>query len=203
MDLDALLERLAELPALATYLVLAAGAAIENVFPPIPADTVVLFGAFLAGTGQANPWLVLLATWVANVAGAVGVYFVAARYGLRLFTDGPGRYLLNQGQLARIARFYGRWGAPALFFSRFLPGVRALVPVFAGVSGLRPPYVIAPIAAASLLWYGALVWLGAGTGDNWDEVRALMGRVDAPLAWVTGTVVLLLALWWIRTRRDA
>lgn len=202
-DLDALLERMAELPSLVTYLVLAAGAAIENVFPPIPADTVVLFGAFLAGTGQADPWLVLLATWTANVAGAIAVYLLAARYGLAAFTDGPGRFLLNRAQLARIAHFYGRWGSTALFFSRFLPGVRALVPVFAGVSGLRARYVVTPLAAASLLWYGAVVWLGAGTGRNWDELRALMNRADAPLAWAAGAVVVLLALWWMRTRRDA
>ncbi len=202
-NVDALLARIGDLPALATYLVLAAGSAIENVFPPIPADTIVLFGAFLAGTGRADPWLVLLATWSANVAGAVAVYLIAARYGLAAFTDGPGRHLLNRGQLARIAAFYGRWGSTALFFSRFLPGVRALVPVFAGVSGLRARYVVTPLAAASLLWYGAVVWLGAGTGRNWEELRALMDRAGAPLGWGAIAVIAALAVWWLRTRRDA
>jgi membrane protein DedA with SNARE-associated domain len=201
MNLDAVLERLAELPPLANYVVLAAGAAIENVFPPIPADTVVLFGAFLAGNGQADPWLVLLATWAANASGAIGVYFLARRYGLVAFTDGPGRHLLNERQLDRIALFYERWGAAALFFSRFLPGVRALVPIFAGVSDLRPRYVVAPLAAASAIWYGALVWAGSSTGENWEEVRAFARRYDAPLVWAGGLALLAIAIWWVRTRR--
>lgn len=161
----------------------------------------MLFGAFLAGTGQANPWLVMLATWGANVAGAVAVYRVAARYGMRLFTEGAGRHLLNRAQLGRITRFYERWGATALFFSRFLPGVRALVPVFAGVSDLPIRYVVPPLAVASAIWYGALVWLGAASGRNWEEIREFMDRADAPLAWAGGAVALALVIWWIQTRR--
>ncbi|HSM36621.1 MAG TPA: DedA family protein [Longimicrobiales bacterium] len=203
MNLDAVLQRIAELPAAATYAVLAAGSALENVFPPVPADTVVLFGAFLAGTGQANPWIVLLATWAANAAGAIGVYYAARRYGIALFRDGPGRHLLNESQLDRIALFYERWGASALFVSRFLPGVRALVPIFAGVSDLRSRYVVGPLAVASLVWYGAIVWAGSSTGENFDEVRAFTHRYDAPLAWAGGLVLLGIVIWWLRTRRAA
>ncbi|MEN8374848.1 MAG: DedA family protein [Gemmatimonadota bacterium] len=201
MNLDALLPRLTELPPWLTYVVLGVGAAVENVFPPIPADTVVLFGAFLAGLGQADPWLVLASTWAANVIGAVAVYFVARRYGEAAFASGPGRWLLHPGQLERIARFYARWGASALFLSRFFPGVRALVPVFAGVSRMRPVAVAVPLATASFIWYGALVWVGAVSGRNWEELKAFMERAGGPLGWAGAVILVLLVVWWVRTRR--
>ena len=44
-----------------------AGAGIENIIPPVPADTFVLLGAFLSVSGRADPVIVFVATWVCNV----------------------------------------------------------------------------------------------------------------------------------------
>jgi hypothetical protein len=62
--IDAVLEWLADLPPVLIYLVIGIGAAVENVFPPVPADTFVLLGAFLAASGRAEP--------VAGLPGDVG-----------------------------------------------------------------------------------------------------------------------------------
>ena len=48
------------------YSLLGIGSALENFFPPIPADTFVLLGAFLAAGGRADAWTVFLVTWLAN-----------------------------------------------------------------------------------------------------------------------------------------
>ena len=52
-------------------------AGVENIFPPVPADTAVAFGAFLAGRGRLDPWLVFGLTWSANVSTAAAVYLLA------------------------------------------------------------------------------------------------------------------------------
>ena len=125
--ISGVLRTLAGLPPLLTYLAIGLGAALENVFPVVPADTFVLFGAFLTSSGRADPWLVFLATWVCNVGGALGVYHFAYRYGNAFFTHGIGRWFLHPRQLEQIGRFYARWGTSAIFLSRFLPGLRAMV----------------------------------------------------------------------------
>jgi len=119
------------------YFLLGAGSALENIFPPIPADTFVLLGAFLAANSRADARTVFLVTWLSNTLTALLVYWAGHRYGRSFFQVGMGRRLLNPSQLERLGRFYRRWGLPAIFFARFLPGLRAMVPVFAGVTHQR------------------------------------------------------------------
>ena len=57
------------------YLVLGVGSALENIFPPLPADTFVLLGGFLAGKGRATPWTVFVVTWLANVASIQSAWY--------------------------------------------------------------------------------------------------------------------------------
>jgi membrane protein DedA with SNARE-associated domain len=198
--MDAVLERLAALPPVLIYVVIGLGAAVENVIPPIPADTFVLLGAFLAESIGATPILIFLVTWVANVGSAVGVYYVAHRYGQGFFATNIGHWLLQPRQLQQIGGFYARWGTPAIFVSRFLPAFRALVPVFAGVTHVPLRRVLLPMAIASGLWYGALVYLGAMAGRNWDAIVAFVSRVSGVLVLVASVLIALVALWWWRSR---
>jgi membrane protein YqaA with SNARE-associated domain len=121
---------LGALPGALIYVVLGAGAAVENVIPPVPADTFVLLGAFLAARGAARLWLVFLVTWTGNVASALVVYGLARKYGKAFFNRRVGHWLLHPRQLEQISLFYERWGELAIVASRFLPGFRATVPVF-------------------------------------------------------------------------
>jgi len=200
--IDSIVRILSALHPALIYVVVGAGAAIENVIPPIPADTFVLLGAFLSGTGRASAGLVFLSTWVANVAAAIGVYRLARRHGRRVFTTRVGRRLLKPRQLETISRFYGRWGTAAILVSRFLPGFRAIVPVFAGVSGVGTMRVAVPMAIASAVWYGALVLLGGAAGRNWSAIVALFARASAWLLVIAAVLMILVVVWWWHTRRE-
>ncbi len=195
------LEFLASLPDFYIYLVLASGAALENVLPPIPADTFVLLGGFLSSRIGLNPLTVALATWGANTASALAVYGAGRRLGPRFFEYGLGRFLLNRYQLGRLQHFYDRWGIRAVFFTRFLPGLRALVPGFAGVVGEPIHRVIFPLATASAIWYGGLVWAGLLAGENLELVLGWFGQVNQTLLVGALTVFTVVFVWWLRTRR--
>lgn len=188
------------LPPLLLYLILGLGAAIENIVPPVPADTFVLAGALLAARGAADPRLVFLATWLFNVASAVAVYLVARRYGRSFFRMPLARWLLHEHQLEQIGGFYARYGVPAIFTSRFLPAWRAMVPVFAGISGMSAWKVIPPMAIASGLWYGVLVYLGAYMGRNLRTIVDTFNSVSDVLLGVALVLVLVAGVWWWRSR---
>jgi membrane protein DedA with SNARE-associated domain len=184
------------------YLLLGAGAALENVVPPVPADTFVLLGGFLAAMGRAEPWTVFLVTWGANVGSALAVYWGGHRLGRPFFETGWGRYLLNPSQFARIVRFYDRWGHLAIFITRFLPGLRAVVPGFAGVTHQPILWVAIPLTTASAIWYGTLVWLGFTAGRNLGRIQGWLEGANLALLALAILVGGLVGLWWIRTRRQ-
>jgi membrane protein DedA with SNARE-associated domain len=188
------------LPSLLVYIVLGLGASLENIIPPIPADTFVVLGGFLAAQGGLDPWLVFLATWGGNVASALFVYWLGFTRGPRFFQHGFGTRLLNAHQAERMRAFYARWGVPAIFLARFLPGLRAVVPGTAGVSRLRWWSVAPPLAIASAIWYGALVWLGLTAGRNLERVQALLDRVNLWLLLVALAIGAAAGTWWWRTR---
>jgi membrane protein DedA with SNARE-associated domain len=192
---------LGALPGALIYLILGAGAAVENVVPPVPADTFVLIGAFLAARGAARLWLVFLVTWVGNVASALVVYGLARRYGRAFFSRRVGHWLLHPRQLQQISLVYERWGEAAIVISRFLPGFRAMVPVFAGVTRLSFPRVAFPVAIASAAWYGALVFLGSLAGRNLEWIVGVFSHVSGVLLWLALFLLILVAVWWWQTRR--
>ena len=192
---ERLLDWLTAAPPLAVYAVLGLAAAMENIIPPVPADVVVLFGGLLAGRGTADPWLVFLAVWLCNVSGALLVYYAGLRFGPGFFTGRIGRLILHPGQVQRLSQFYQRFGFGVVFLSRFLPMFRAVVPVFAGVSRIGFWRTAPPLAAASALWYGALVYVGAAAGRNWAQLMETFRSIGA---WFWGIAVVAAAavVWW-------
>ncbi len=195
--MSGILDWLSSLPAPALYLVLVITAALENFFPPLPADTIVAFGTFLAARGEATAVGAFLATWTGNVAGAMAVYALGRRYGAaavqrKVFAYGQ----VGQRAESRLEKLYVRYGMLALFLSRFLPGVRALVPPFAGAMKMPVLPVLAAIAVASGIWYGTVTVAAYHVGSDWDLLRARLMEVSRTTTLVAGTVLTLIVVGW-------
>lgn len=196
------LDLLGEIPEPILYLLLGGGAFLENILPPVPADTFVVVGGLLSHRGSVAAWPAFGLILILNVAGALAVWWAGHRFGRGFFTGSVGRRLLRPRQLHRIQAFYRGWGGWAIFFARFLPGLRAVVPAFAGVSHLPFWRVAPPVIVASALWYGALFLAGRFAGRNLEVLERGLDGVNGVLL---ALAVLLGAgafLWWVRTRRE-
>ncbi|HEV8400621.1 MAG TPA: VTT domain-containing protein [Gemmatimonadales bacterium] len=193
-----LLHFLESLPAGPLYGLIAALAAVENVFPPVPADTAVALGAFLAGRGIMDPWMVFGVTWTANVSSGAAVYALARRHGRALFQGVLGRRLFSDATIARIEEQYERHGTWGIFLSRLLPVWRGLVMPFAGIARVPAWRALLPLAAASAVYYGALTFLITTLGTNLEDVLRVVGRVNAVLGIVAAAGLVALAVWIVR-----
>jgi membrane protein DedA with SNARE-associated domain len=198
-----LVAELLRLPPSAVYGVIGALAAVENVFPPVPADTAVALGAFLSAGGTISAGVIFLVTWVANVCSAAAVYTAARVVGRPFFRGRTGARLLRPAALVRIEQLYARHGVWAIFLSRFVPGVRAVVPPFAGVAGLGVVRAVVPVALASGLWYGALTAVAAFTIRNASQIGALIaGANRVALAGAGVLLVIVAAVLLVRRHRS-
>jgi membrane protein DedA with SNARE-associated domain len=197
--LDRLLDWFAALPPALLYVALAVTAAAENVFPPLPADTVVAFGSFIAARGQASPIATFVAIMVGNIAGAMAMYWVGWKYGSerimrRLGGAGAGE--------ARLQAMYARWGLGAIALSRFLPGVRAIVPPFAGALKVGAVRAGLAMTVASGVWYGLITYFAYKAGANFDALRARMAEGQRWLGIGAAVIVAVgLLVWWLKRRR--
>ncbi len=172
--------------------------------PPVPSDAAVALGAFLSIRGLTTPYAVFLVTWSANLLGAAAVYVAARRYGRRLFASQTGRRLLAPRSLALIEREYLRFGTVGIFISRFLPGIRAVVPPFAGLIGLGAWRTLLPMGIASAIWYGGITLVGALIGSEWGRIVSILTGVNRTLGIITAVLVVVGAVWyWIGRRGRA
>lgn len=193
---------LSGLPPFALYAMLAVVAASENIVPPLPADTVVAFGAFLAARGHATLIGAFLATWLGNVSGALLVYALGRRYGASHAQRWLARFGSERSE-QRLERMYAQRGIAALFLSRFIPGVRALVPPFAGAVGVPALRATLAIAIASGIWYGIVTWIAYTVGSDWDALQARLKSVGITAALIAGGIVVVAGGWYLLRSRKA
>ncbi|MDQ4079999.1 MAG: DedA family protein [Gemmatimonadota bacterium] len=193
---------LSGLPPFALYAALAAVAAAENIFPPLPADTVVAFGAFLAARGHATLIGAFLATWLGNVSGALLVYTLGRRYGASYAQRWLARFGSEKNE-QRLERMYAQRGIAALFLSRFIPGVRALVPPFAGAVRVPALRAALAIAIASGIWYGIVTWIAYNVGSDWDALQARLKSAGITAALIAGGLAIAAVAWYLLRRRKA
>lgn len=198
--MQGVLDWLAALPAAVLYLSLCAMAAAENVFPPLPTDTVVAFGTWIAARGAGSPLVAFLATWLGNAAGAAGMYVVGRRHG-RTWMHRRFPQLADERGEARLRLLYARYGLLALVVSRFIPGVRALVPPFAGALKVPAVSAIGAMAAASGVWYGVIAYLAYRAGADWEAVTRTIVHSGRILAVVACALVIVVGLVWYRSHR--
>jgi len=200
-SVDRFLEWMTGLPPFSVYAILIGLSAVENVFPPVPADVALVLGAFLARRGLTSAPLLGFLCWIANTATSAGMYFFARRKGRAFFETGLPSRLMPPKVVQVLEEAYARRGMLGIFISRFLPGVRAAVTPFAGLVGMPPARALVPAATASFIWYTFLVVAGTALGLSWEKARGMVESLTQVLGWLGAAVTVAIVVWlWRRAR---
>ena len=154
---------------------------IENIFPPIPSEVILLFGGALTlSTAMEVPGVVAAATF-GSLAGAIALYALGRALGLerlkKLFAGRLGRILhFRPEQVDQAFGWFGRYQNRAVFICRCVPVVRSLISIPAGCNKMGLPLFLLLTALGSAVWNTVLAWLGALLGTAWE--RALPDHFD-------------------------
>jgi membrane protein DedA with SNARE-associated domain len=197
-----LLNWLAALPDPLLYGVILLAAFAENVFPPLPADSVVALGAFVAARGNGTALGAWAATMVGNIGGAMLMYTLGRRFGMPWLAQKMPAVFGGDAS-TKFAERFKRQGMLAVVVSRFLPAVRAVVPPVAGAMGLGATRAALAMGAASGAWYGIVCWLAFRAGANADVLLARIAAQQRTVGILALAVVIVAALvYWLRRRRS-
>jgi membrane protein DedA with SNARE-associated domain len=175
---------------------------LENVFPPLPSDSMIGFISFIAAAGDASITLTMGSIVAGSVSGAALVYVLGRRYGADELHD----RMVERGLVQReekLEQMYERYGILALFIGRLIPGVRSIVPMVAGALRLNPWSSLTVVSMASALWYGTLTYIAFKVGDNWEQYSAQLkavGQWGAGVGLAFAAVVTFFAIRFWRKR---
>jgi membrane protein DedA with SNARE-associated domain len=174
---------------------------LESACIPIPSEATMLFAGFNVHNGEYSLFAVvavgvganLVGSWIAYAVGYYGRLELVERHGNKLH--------IKQSHLTLAERWFERWGAPAVFFSRMLPIVRTFISLPAGVA--RMPFWRFSVLTllGCIPWVFALAFVGKQAADRWTSWRDSLHYVDYAVAAliVVGIVYLIVR----RRRRPA
>jgi membrane protein DedA with SNARE-associated domain len=174
---------------------------LENLIPPIPSEVVLPLAGFRASTGALNVVLVWLTATAGSVLGALVLYGLGAWLGydrlLRL-ADRPWFVITSRKDLERGREAFQRHGRKVVLLARFVPFLRSVVSIPAGVVGMGLVTFVTLTAIGSGVWNAAFIALGWVLGENWSSVQGWIGPVGYV---VIGLVVVGLVVLVIRRAR--
>jgi membrane protein DedA with SNARE-associated domain len=169
---------------------------LESMVAPVPSELVMPFVGFLAAEGKFSLTGSILATSLGSIVGSLLSYCVGY-WGGRPFVLKVGRYLLlNREHLEWTERWFDRHGSWTIFVSRFVPVVRHLISIPAGLGGMRLlPFCLYTLIGATM-WNTFLLLCGYKLRQNWTLVQQYSHELDILV--VIGLVVC--GIWFVVTQ---
>lgn len=170
------------------YGMLLLAAYMENVVPPIPGDSVVIFGAYLVGLGKIEFFPSLMITTIGSVTGFMTFYAVG-RYGGRKYFESKKFKWFDKKRMDKVENWIQEKGLWIILTNRFLAGTRSVVSIFAGFARLGWLKVTLLAFISSFVWNGILITAGYYAGKNWSYVRSMVQNYNILIS-----VIILLAI---------
>jgi membrane protein DedA with SNARE-associated domain len=154
--------------------------ALENIFPPIPSEVILTFGGYMTSQTNLTVLGVIAASTVGSVFGAVILYQIGSILNinkLEVVIERYGRILrLKKEDLYRADSWFDKYGIWTVFFCRFVPLIRSLISIPAGMAKMKFWLFISFTTMGTIIWNTLLINLGARVGGNWEVVVERMDQ---------------------------
>ena len=176
--------------------------ALENLFPPIPSEVILPLAGFAAREGHLGLVAAILWTTAGSVVGALALYGLGAALGrarLRRIVDRMP--FVDVEDLDKAESWFERHGEVAVLIGRFIPVVRSLISIPAGVERMPLGGFLLFTTVGSAVWNTALILAGYALADQWEVVERGLSRYQAVVWVVIGGAVVWYAVHRVRARR--
>jgi membrane protein DedA with SNARE-associated domain len=178
--------------------------AIPVIGAVIPGSTIIVALSALVPGGELKLQWVILVAIAGALIGDSSAFWLGYRKQHEILNTWP----LNRYPrvLAQSEAFFRRWGTWAVFFARFVPPIRAFVPITAGALDMPPPRFYAANIPALLLWAPAHILPGVLAISALHRYGGVPHHVHLKHYWIIavigGALIVMLVAWAIRRRQN-
>jgi membrane protein DedA with SNARE-associated domain len=160
--------------------------ALESMIAPIPSELVMPFAGFLVADKGWSFSLVILFSTFGSIIGSLLSYYIGY-YGGNPFVLKFGKYLLlDEDDLMKTEQWFSKRGDSTVFISRFIPVVRHLISIPAGIGRMNMKKFCVYTIIGATAWNTFLALFGYVLGREWDRVQKYMHYVSVPVAILLG-----------------
>ena len=179
---------------------------IENLFPPIPSEVILTFGGFMTTTTELNIPLMIVAATIGAVVGAAILYGLGTLLDverLDKIVDKYGNILrITHADIHKADSWFDRYGFWTVFFCRFVPLIRSLISLPAGMANMNFGLFLLFTTVGTIIWNTVLIYLGAAVGSQWETIVHYMD-IYSNIAYVIIAIIgIAVIIWYIRKRKQ-
>ena len=156
---------------------------LENIFPPIPSEVILTLGGFMTSKDGVTMSLfgVIMYSTFGSMLGAIILYYVGFIFNkdrlLKIVRSKVGRVLcLKESDIIKSDNSFNNNGDLTVLYSRFVPILRSLISIPAGVNRMKFSIFLIYTFIGSLIWNTVLVSLGKLVGENYMVVAGIFSK---------------------------
>lgn len=151
---------------------------LESMVAPVPSEAVMPFAGCLIASGRFTFLWVAVSSTLGSIAGSL-LSYAMGYYGGRPFVVRFGRYLLlSCHDLDVTERFFHRRGSLTIFIARFIPVIRHLISIPAGMGRMGLLQFSIYTIVGACIWNTFLAWLGYHLGTHWELIHNYSRQID-------------------------
>lgn len=162
---ETILNEISSFPPIWIYITLFLFAFVENVFPPSPSDLVVVVGGSIIATGAIHFIPTLILTSLGTVIGFMVLFYIGSTVDKKLIHSGKFKFIPVDA-IDKVEIWFKKYGYGIILANRFMPGTRAVISFFAGLSHLDVKKTIILSTISAFAWNTLILYLGYIFGDN-------------------------------------
>ena len=174
---------------------------LESTLVPIPSELVMPFAGFMASQGKFSLPVILVINSVGALVGSGICYWIGVVGGKPFLLNYGKYFLVRQHEIDRTEAFFARHGKKTIFIGRFLPVIRHVISVPAGIARMPLPGFFLQTFLGATIWGGVLIVLGYYVGANWEVLASTLKRVDHIVAAILVLALVALGIRFVVRRR--
>ena len=178
---------------------------VENLFPPIPSELILLFGGFMTTYTKLTIFGIIIFSTLASLFGPIILDYIGRIFNKerlkKIISGKVGKVLrLKESDIDSSNKWFDTKGQKTVFFCRFIPLIRSLISIPAGMNEMPMLRFISYTLLGSLIWNSILIIIGSIVGENWISILNVLDIYSKYIVILLGIALIVIVIMFYRRK---